>query len=124
LRHLLKRIQKKAYKDDPKAVQVANISIGPYMLYANFLHEDDEDLLKKSIWQVIEDAMLSGDEFDQEFSRVGPTNGEKGEQNSPSASRTMSLDSFIDLEVVVEDTETFEEIELPVVRLIRSQATI
>ena len=124
LRHLLKRIQKKAYKDDPDAVQVANISIGPYMLYANFLHEDDEDLLKKSIWQIIEDAMVSGEEFDQEFSRVGPTDGEKGGKSSPSVSGTINLDSFIDLEVVVEDTETFEEIELPVVRLIRSQSTI
>jgi ubiquitin-activating enzyme E1 len=117
LKRFLRRIQKKAYADDPDAVQVSNISIGPIMVYANFLHEDDEELLNKSIWDVIDNAMQSGAAFDEEFSRDGPTSD--GE-NKDSASPVSSV-SFIDLAVSVEDTETFEEVELPQVRLIRSK---
>lgn len=117
LKRFLRRIQKKAYVDDPDAVQVSNISIGPIMVYANFLHEDDEDLLNKSIWDVIDNAMQSGAAFDEEFSRDGPTSdGENKDSASP-----VSSASFIDLAVSVEDTETFEEVELPQVRLIRSK---
>jgi len=116
LRRFLRRIQKKAYAEDPDAVQVSNISIGPIMIYANFLHEDDEELLNKSIWQVIEEAMQSGEEFDEEFSRDGPETSEETKD-----SLSISSVSFIDLAVSVEDTETFDEVELPQVRLIRSK---
>jgi ubiquitin-activating enzyme E1 len=116
LKRFLKRIQKKAYADDPDAVQVSNISIGPIMVYANFLHEDDEELLGKSIWEVIENAVQSGEEFDEEFSRDGPTDGKEA-KDAPSVSTA----SYIDLAVSVEDTETFDEVELPHVRLFRSK---
>ena len=121
LRRLLKRIQKKAFKEDPDAVEVASISIGPIMIYANFLHEDDEELLNKSIWTIIEEAVQSGEEFDEEFSRDGPTNTEESDDSTPSNSSVVGgSGSFIDLSVAVEDTETCEEVELPPVRLIRS----
>eukprot|EP00536_Pseudo-nitzschia_multiseries_P010636 jgi/Psemu1/297610/fgenesh1_pm.332_\ len=115
LRRLLKRIQKKAYVEDPDAIQVSNISIGPIMIYANFLHEDDEELLNKSIWKVIEEAIQSGEEFDEEFSRDGPADNEESKHIS-----SISSASFVDLAVSVEDTETYEEVELPQVRLFRS----
>jgi len=116
VRRLLKRIQKKAYKEDPTIVQVSNISIGPYMIYANFLHEDNEQLLNKSIWKVVEEAMLSGDEFDEEFSR--------DEDDDISAPRpSLESSSYIDLTVMVEDLETCEEVELPPIRLYRSHRT-
>jgi ubiquitin-activating enzyme E1 len=117
LKRFLRRIQKKAYADDPDAVQVSNISIGPIMVYANFLHEDDEDLLNKSIWDVIDNAMQSGEAFDEEFSRDGPTS----DGDTKDFVSSVSSASFIDLAVSVEDTETFEEMELPQVRLIRSK---
>jgi len=115
LRRLLRRIQKKAYAEDPDAIQVSNISIGPIMIYANFLHEDDEDLLNKSIWEVIQEAVQSGEEFDAEFSRDGPADNEESKGFS-----SISSASFVDLAVSVEDTETYEEVELPQVRLFRS----
>uniref|UniRef100_A0A7S0F7B5 Ubiquitin-activating enzyme E1 C-terminal domain-containing protein n=1 Tax=Pseudo-nitzschia arenysensis TaxID=697910 RepID=A0A7S0F7B5_9STRA len=117
LKRFLRRIQKKAYADDPDAVQVSNISIGPIMVYANFLHEDDEELLSTSIWDVIENAVQSGEEFDEEFSRDGPTANDDDKKSSFSVSSI----PYIDLVVSVEDTETFEEVELPQVRLFRSK---
>ena len=118
LKKFLRRIQKKAYADDPDAVQVSNISIGPIMVYANFLHEDDEELLSTSIWDVIENAVQSGEEFDEEFSRDGPT---KNDDDDAKPSFSVSSVPYIDLVVSVEDTETFEEVELPQVRLFRSK---
>lgn len=116
LKHFLKRIQKKTYPEDPDAVQVSNISIGPIMVYANFLHDDDKELLNTSIWEVIENALRSGEEFDEEFSRDGPISSEKTRDSS-----IISSVSFIDLTVSVEDTESFDEVELPQVRLFRSK---
>ena len=117
LKQFLRKIQKKAYAEDPNAVQVSNISIGPIMVYANFLHEDDEELLDKSVWQVIEDALQSGEEFDEEFSRDGPTTSDDDATSVLSVAST----PYIDLVVSVEDTETFDEVELPQVRLFRSK---
>lgn len=121
LRNLLKRIQKRAHEADPGAVQVSSISVGPYMVYANFLHEDDDELLDTSIWRVIQEAVVSGDQFDEDFSRgeVGQ-DGETHPSPKSSSTRPPSEYSAIDLTVVVEDTETGEEIELPPVRVRRS----
>ena len=83
------------------------------MIYTNFLHEDDEEKMNTPIWKVIEEAVLSGDEFDEEFSR-----DEDSENSAPRPS--VELSSFIDLTVMVEDVETCEEVELPPIRLIRS----
>ena len=117
LKRFLRRIQKKVHADDPDAVQVSNISIGPIMVYANFLHEDDEELLNKSIWDIIENALQSGEEFDEEFSRDGPT----ASDDESKASLSISSAPYIDLVVSVEDAETFDEVELPQVRLFRSK---
>jgi ubiquitin-activating enzyme E1 len=114
LKRLLKRISKKAYKDDPDAISISNISVGPFMIYANFLHEDDDELLGKSIWKVVEEAMIAGNEFDQEFSRESiarPTISPLDDQSPP----------FIDLTVNVEDLETGDEVELPLVRVVREK---
>lgn len=117
LRKLLKRIRQEAYEPDPDIVQVSSISIGPYMVYANFLHEDDDDLLDTSIWRVVEEAVVSGDQFDEEYSRDASPGGEGSSSNE-----TSEL-SLIDLMVVVEDVETGEEIELPPVRVRRSTSS-
>jgi len=39
------------------------------MIYAKFLHEGDKELLERSIWDIVDEAVQSGDEFDDEFSR-------------------------------------------------------
>jgi ubiquitin-activating enzyme E1 len=115
----LKRISKKVYKEDPEVVQVASISFGPFMIYANFLHEDDDELLDKTIWQVVEDAVISGNEFDQEFSR-NDTGTPSRNNNSGDDGDADSSPTFLDLTVVVEDAETGDEIELPPVRVLRT----
>jgi ubiquitin-activating enzyme E1 len=119
LRHFLKRIAKKAYTEDPNVVQVTSISFGPFMVYANFLHEDDNELLDKTIWQVVEEAVTSGNDFDLEFSRDDteiPRPAEKKGDND-------LLPPYLDLTVVVEDMETGDEVELPPVRIVRSETT-
>ena len=108
LRSLLRRLRNLA-SDEPDDVVVTSISCGPYMLYANFLHEEDEDLLKTSVWDLIDEAVVSGDD-DEGF---GDRDGEASEPV------TMDCESHVDLSVVVEDVETGEEVEVPPVRLNR-----
>ncbi|KAL3925701.1 MAG: hypothetical protein SGILL_000233 [Bacillariaceae sp.] len=118
LKKVLRRVCKKAYKDDPDVVNVSNISFGSFMIYASFLHEDDDDLLNRSIWDVIEEAIVKGNEFDQEFAResLGAPDETKSVVDDPNP----SFPSFVDLTVAVEDVETGDEVELPPVRLIRT----
>eukprot|EP00521_Asterionellopsis_glacialis_P013787 CAMPEP_0195302948 /NCGR_PEP_ID=MMETSP0707-20130614/31965_1 /TAXON_ID=33640 /ORGANISM="Asterionellopsis glacialis, Strain CCMP134" /LENGTH=1157 /DNA_ID=CAMNT_0040366337 /DNA_START=74 /DNA_END=3547 /DNA_ORIENTATION=- len=112
LRRLLQRVKKKAAAD-PDSIEISTVSFGPYMIYANFLHEDDDDMLDKPFLQVLKDAISSGDDFDEEFSR------DDGEESS-----TIDLDgldhrSYLDITVIVEDLENGDEVELPPVRLIK-----
>jgi hypothetical protein len=116
LKKLLKRIRKKTYKDDPDAVSVSNISFGAFMIYASFLHEDDEEMLRRSIWNIIEEAAVKGNEFDQEFSR----DCKEGAGENAQSDVSTSLPLFVDLTIAVEDVETGEEVELPPVRLVRT----
>jgi ubiquitin-activating enzyme E1 len=110
MKSLLKRIKKVA-SNDPMKVNVVSISAGPYMLYANFLHDEDEELLPSSLWEQLKDAITSSDAFDEENSRG--TDESEIELNVN--------DSYIDLTVVVEDVDTGEEIELPRLRVHRYQ---
>ncbi|KAG7340147.1 ThiF family protein [Nitzschia inconspicua] len=115
LKRLLKKISKKAYEEDPDAISVSNISVGPFMIYANFLHEDDSELLDKSVWDVIKDAVTVGNEFDREFSRDS-----ESVNSLPFDAKNDYLSPFIDLTVTVEDLESGEEVELPPVRIVRA----
>jgi ubiquitin-activating enzyme E1 len=111
MRKLLKKLKSKAC-DDPDSIDIATVSFGQYMIYANFLHDSDDEIMDKNIWELVQESVTSGDEFDNEFSRqeseeeAGPTN--------------LARSSFLDLTVVVEDLETGEEIELPPVRVLKS----
>jgi len=85
------------------------------MIYANFLHEGDKQILRKSVWDLVDEAITEGDEFDAEFSR------ESSDNNSPDQRGEQLKDrNFLDLTVIAEDFETGEEVELPPVRLNRS----
>lgn len=111
LRNLIKRLKKKTGADS-STVDVSSISYGPYMIYAKFLNEGDKELLEKTIWDIVEDAVQSGDEFDDEFSR-------DDKPRASIAAPTQNRNS-IDLVVVAEDLENGDEVELPSVRLTRS----
>lgn len=108
LKLLLKQIKKLA-STNPKNVNVVSISTGPYMLYANFLHDDDEDVLLSSLWEQVKDAISSSDTFDEGNSR----------ETVNYVSDVNLNDSYIDLTVVVEDFATGEEVELPPLRVHR-----
>jgi len=118
LRRLLLQIKKKSSKGDEE-VEVTNISFGPYMLYANFLHEDDDHLLDTPMLQLVIDAISSGDIEDEDL-------GEEEEGDTPTSYTEAQLleiealkrRAFTDFTVLVEDTETGEEAELPPVRLL------
>ena len=112
LRSFLKRVVKKAGAD-PDSVSVSTVSYGPFMIYANFLHEDDDEVLSSSIMELLREAMLTGD--DDEFA------GRYKDSRFPVKHELESLErrGFIDFTVVVEDVETGEESELPPVRLVK-----
>lgn len=112
LRRLLKRIQKKAC-DDPN-IEVSTVAFGQFMIYANFLNEDDDELLDKTLWSVVQEAVDSGNAFDNEHSR------DVSDEKSKVSSQQILKSAHLDLTVVVEDLETGEEVELPPIRVKRT----
>jgi len=82
------------------------------LLYANFLHEDDGEVLNASIWDIVSNALTSNENFESENSR----DGDSGTKDKFSVD-----DRFVELTVVVEDTGTGDEIELPPLRVERFQ---
>ena len=109
MKSLLKRIQKLADSENAENVRVLSVSLGPYLLYANFLHEDDKELMKTAIWEVIHEA-ISSDEDDEDA------------RDTPVEQYSMD-DKTFDLSVVVEDDGSEEEVELPTIRLRRFEKT-
>jgi len=115
LRRLLRQIRKKSGDED---TEVSNISYGPYMLYASFLNEDDDDLLDLPVKQHVIDAITSGDIEDEDF-------GEEDDDATPiiyteaqlADIEALKKRTFTDFTVLVEDAETGEEAELPPVRV-------
>jgi ubiquitin-activating enzyme E1 len=107
LKNLIKKIKKLAAQEDPESVAVVSISYGPYLLFANFLHEDDADVLGSTIWDLVKEAVESDSDNPDR-----PGNAEN------TASVSLAVNS-IDLTVIVEDSENGEEAELPSIRLVR-----
>ncbi len=115
LRRFIRQIKKSASNEN---VQVANISFGPYMLFANFLHEDDESILEKPVIELLVEAILSKeDDFDLEDDEVQSVNIDKLSEVQQSEVQALQRRSFLDFSVIVEDSDTGEEAELPPVRL-------
>ena len=110
VKSLLKKIKVKA-ADEPSEVSVASISVGPFLLYANFLHEEDEKVLNASVWELVSDAVSSKDSFENENAR----------DNEFTSDFVLSED-YVDLAVVVEDINTGDEVELPPLRVERFKA--
>lgn len=104
MKSLRRRLQKLAHPEDPDAVEVLSISLGPYMVYSNYIHDDDEDYMNSSLWDQLVEATTDEDEDDdrREESSDVDING-----------------SYIDLDVLVEDVEGGDAVELPRVRVKR-----
>lgn len=108
VRALIQQLKQQTSHDDTDSVDVASISCGPYMLYANFLHSDDENILGASIWDLLGDVSAVADDFDEGRAEDRPPNPVE-----------MDFSTFADLTIVMEDLETGEEVEIPVVRVSR-----
>jgi ubiquitin-activating enzyme E1 len=106
MRSLIKKLKRKAAQD-PETVEVASVGCGPYMLFANFLHDNDESVLNASIWDLIRDAIKSDELLE----------GRDGDLSETSAAIDCSV--FADLTVVLEDLDDGLEVELPPVRVTR-----
>ena len=110
MKRLIRRILRKV-SPKPDELKVLSISFGPFLLYANFLHEHDDSVLKASLWDVIQGAQ--DEEEDEDF-------GGRGDDDDGIIAVELSPDaSFVDLTVIVEDEESGEEFELPPVRVRR-----
>lgn len=108
---LLTRILKKVGLASD-AFQVSSISYGPYIIFANYMHDDDRELLNKPIWDAVADALTAGNE--EEFaSRDGSVASSTGQIEALLRRR------FLDLSVIVEDVDSGEEVEIPPVRIVR-----
>lgn len=111
LSNFLRRVAKKA-GPNPELITVSSVSYGPYMIYANFLHEDDDEILQKPLKELIREAIEIG--ADEDF--LG-----RDEQSSAldvnQQLQVLERGQFIDLTVVVEDQTNGDEVELPPVRL-------
>ena len=112
MRSLLHRVRKLAC-DEPEVVEVSSVSFGPYLLYANFLHEDDESVCSASLWNLLKEAITASEEFDADFSR---NDGDEEVECHYSEGQR-----YVDLKVVVEDVETGTEAELPTIRVERNE---
>ena len=116
----LRRVIKQA-GDEADGIVVSSVSYGPYMIYTNFLHEDDESVLKKPVVELIKEAIQLGD--DEDF--AGRDERQSLVDNVAREVEAVSNRKVIDLSVIVEDQESGEEVELPSVRLERhNRATI
>jgi ubiquitin-activating enzyme E1 len=108
MRSMMRRLNE-MISDDSEKIDISSISLGPYLLYASFLHEDDDEILDKSLWEVIENALDESHSFENENSRGEDTSG-------PAIS--LVENGTVDITVTVLD-EDGEEIELPAVQVVR-----
>jgi ubiquitin-activating enzyme E1 len=109
MRSLLRRLRALA-SSYPETVAVSSISCGPYLLYADFLNDIDKNLLKKSVWDVVSDAIESGISFENDFKR---------DHDDSKVTYYDRVNKYVDLTVAALDLDTGDEVELPLVRLKR-----
>mmetsp|Transcript_11978 Transcript_11978/g.19786 ORF Transcript_11978/g.19786 Transcript_11978/m.19786 type:complete len:103 (-) Transcript_11978:2268-2576(-) len=100
------------------------------MIYANFLHSFDEELLETPILEIVKDAVIGeDDDGDDDFvSDEEETDGDESKKkiaeltnDQKAALSKLEHTRFIDFSVAAEDEETGEEFELPLVRLERQR---
>eukprot|EP00934_Nitzschia_sp_Nitz4_P004540 Nitzschia sp. Nitz4//scaffold166_size90379//17632//20571//NITZ4_005049-RA/size90379-processed-gene-0.40-mRNA-1//1//CDS//3329538172//4530//frame0 len=114
LRQFLSRILDEIGNPD---IEVASISFGPYLIYASFLWEEDDERLDHSLMSIVEEAVAEGADFDLASSR-------EIEQQANKPSPPCIEEREMELSVVVADVNTGEEAEIPPVKVVRNTATI
>ncbi|KAL3802952.1 hypothetical protein HJC23_011575 [Cyclotella cryptica] len=123
LRKFLDKVKKLAGLGNE--IEVSNVSYGPYMIYANFLNSDDEELLGSPVMDAVRSAVISEEGFDDILLNDGSEADQQAEkivhlttEQQATLSR-LAKKRYIDFSVVVEHIETGEEFELPPIRLVR-----
>lgn len=107
MKQLMKKVEKAS------GAPVTSLSYGPYLLYANFLHDCDDELMDKAVAAVVLEALLSEDEmYDIESKEIY-------EQDQGELEEDLENKMFLDFMAVAEDVETGEELELPPIRLVK-----
>ena len=113
-------VLKKKISIGEELVDISNISYGPYLLYANFLHDDDDSVLMTPVLKLLTDAISSGDIEDEDYG--DGDDDDDGRPREYTEDQLTAIDLIkslphVDLTVLVEDPETGEEAELPPVRI-------
>lgn len=129
LRKFLDKVKRSSgFGDD---FEVANLSYGPFMIYANFLHSEDDELLDAPLLDTVKEAVVSGDGDDDTLFAEGEEGNEENKDvaNNLTEEQTAAIDKlekkrFVDFSVTVENPETGEEYELPPVRLMRDKKKV
>ena len=125
LQKFIEKVKKNAGLGDD--MEVSNISYGPYMIYANFLNSEDEELLGSPLIDAVKSAIISEDESEDMALGDGAENAEQTESEAILTDEQnailskLSKKRYIDFSVAVEFTETGEEYELPPIRLVREK---
>ena len=108
----------------PKKIVVSSISFGSFLLYANFLHDGDKSILCKPLLDLVMEAVASDDSDDEDYDikqeeDTNDTDDIKIQEKHEDKIQMLENQPYLDLSVVVEDTETGEDFELPSVRFVR-----
>lgn len=111
LSELLRKVKRKT------GGQISSLSYGPYLIYANFLHADDESVTEKPVLELVKEALSSGDEFGDADGIVDDRVGDSG--RSPADMEELESRPYLELSAVVEDEQSGEEAEIPPIRIIR-----
>ncbi|KAL7519500.1 hypothetical protein ACHAWX_005472, partial [Stephanocyclus meneghinianus] len=125
MRKILDKIKKSAGLGDD--IEVSNVSYGPYMIYANFLNAEDEELLDSPLMDAVRSAVISEEGSDENlFNESSEAHQPTGKVANLTREQKATLSRlarkrYIDFSVVVEHKETGEEFELPLIRLVREK---
>lgn len=107
LSELLRKVKKKT------GGRVTSLYYGPYMIYADFLHSDDDRVATTPVFELVKEALMSDHNVGDTASDVS------GTLDMYSSVDVDSFDkkSFLELSGVVEDEETGEDAEIPPIRI-------
>ena len=124
LKCFLEKVQKKAGCEE--GIEISSLSYGPYLIYANFLHSHDEELLDTPLLKTVRDAVIYEEDDDKALEEGTGEGDEKPTAVDLTASQKTILSKldqkrFIDFSVAVEGLESGEEFELPPVRLVKDK---
>jgi ubiquitin-activating enzyme E1 len=107
LSELLRKVKKKT------GGRLTSLYYGPFMIYADFLHSDDDRVSKKPVFELVKEALMSDHSVEDAASGVSGTL----DVHSSVDVENFDKKSFLELSGVVEDEETGEDAEIPPIQI-------